>query len=106
MDLEGIQIYLGSLNNRNIFETVLSVKKPGSTMTVPHDDKNLDGLNYIAGKPLHEVNHQAETGTTLAHLDGDVPNLRIEIPEIRDSVLDDALPHLPGACGIRGFSGF
>ncbi len=88
---------------RNIFETVLSVKKPGSKLTVPHDDKNLDGLNYIAGKPLHEVNHQAETGTTLAHLDGDVPNLRIEIPEITADILGQLIYFYEMACAVSGY---
>ncbi len=88
---------------RNIFETVLSVEKPGSKLTVPHDDKNLDGLNYIAGKPLHEVNHQAETGTTLAHLDGDVPNLRIEIPEITADILGQLIYFYEMACAVSGY---
>ena len=88
---------------RNIFETVLSVKNSGSTLVVPHDNKNLDGLNYIAGKPLHEVNHQAEMGTTLAHLDGGVPNLRIELPEITADILGQLIYFYEMACAVSGY---
>ena len=88
---------------RNIFETVLSVNKPGSTLVVPHDNKNLDGLNYIAGKPLHEVNHQAEIGTTLAHLDGGVPNLSIEVPEITADILGQLIYFYEMACAVSGY---
>ena len=88
---------------RNIFETVLSVNKPGSTLVVPHDNKNLDGLNYISGKSLHEVNHQAEIGTTLAHLDGGVPNLSIEVPEITADILGQLIYFYEMACAVSGY---
>ena len=88
---------------RNIFETVLSVEKPASIMTVPEDEKNLDKLNYIAGKPIHEVNYMAEVGTTLAHLDGGVPNLRISIPEINEDTLGELIFFYEMACAISGY---
>jgi len=88
---------------RNVFETVISVEKPKSTMVVPEDEKNLDGLNYIAGKPLHEVNHMAEIGTTLAHVDGEVPNLRIIIPEISENTLGQLVYFYEMACAISGY---
>jgi glucose-6-phosphate isomerase len=88
---------------RNIFETVLSVQNPDSKLTVPHDDKNLDKLNYIAGMPFHEVNHQAETGTTLAHLDGGVPNLQIEVPRINEDVLGQLIYFYEMACAVSGY---
>lgn len=88
---------------RNIFETVISVEKPKSTLLVPEDPKNLDGLNYIAGKPLHEVNHMAETGTTIAHVDGEVPNLRITIPEISENTLGQLVYFYEMACAISGY---
>ncbi len=88
---------------RNVFETVISVEKPKRKLKVPVDSKNLDGLNYIAGKRLHEVNHMAETGTTLAHVDGEVPNLRISIPEINENTLGQLVYFYEMACAISGY---
>lgn len=88
---------------RNVFETVISVEKPSSELCVPEDSKNLDGLNYIAGKRLHEVNHMAETGTTLAHVDGEVPNLRIIIPEISENTLGQLVYFYEMACAVSGY---
>ena len=88
---------------RNIFETVISVEKPNSKLNVPTDNKNLDGLNYIAGKSLHEVNHKAETGTTLAHVDGGVPNLRIIIPNISEDSLGQLIYFYEMGCAISGY---
>lgn len=88
---------------RNIFETVLSVEKPDKKMQVPTDKKNLDGLNYIAGKPIHQVNHMAETGTTLAHIDGGVPNLRISIPKIDEHNLGELIYFYEMACAVSGY---
>jgi len=88
---------------RNIFETVISVEKPNNELVVPMDDKNLDGLNYIAGKPLHEVNHMAETGTTLAHVDGGVPNLRITIPNISENTLGQLIYFYEMGCAVSGY---
>lgn len=88
---------------RNIFETVLSVKKPNSKLLVPGDDDNLDKLNYIAGMPIHKVNHQAETGTTLAHIDGGVPNLKISIPAINEYNLGELVYFYELACAVSGY---
>jgi glucose-6-phosphate isomerase len=88
---------------RNIFETVISVEKPNNELKVPMDDKNLDGLNYIVGKPLHEVNHMAETGTTLAHVDGGVPNLRITIPNISENTLGQLIYFYEMGCAVSGY---
>ena len=88
---------------RLLFETVISVEKPGSTLTVPNDSNNLDKLNYLAGKPLSEVNHQAEIGTTLAHIDGGVPNLRIEIPAINADILGQLIYFFEMACAVSGY---
>jgi glucose-6-phosphate isomerase len=88
---------------RNIFETVISVEKPNSQMAVPSDPQNLDKLNYIAGMPIHEVNHKAEIGTTLAHIDGDVPNLKIIIPEVSEEVLGEAVYFFEMACALSGY---
>jgi len=88
---------------RNIFETVISIEKPNTELKVPTDDKNLDGLNYIAGKPLHEVNHMAETGTTLAHVDGGVPNLRIILPNISENTLGQLIYFYEMGCAVSGY---
>jgi glucose-6-phosphate isomerase len=88
---------------RNIFETVISVGKPNSQRTIPADSKNLDKLNYIAEMPIHEVNHKAETGTTLAHIDGSVPNLRINIPEVNEEVLGEMVYFFEMACALSGY---
>ncbi len=88
---------------RNIFETVLSVENPDHTLTIPEDDKNLDKLNYIAGMPLHEVNHMAEIGTTLAHMDGGVPNLRVGIPRVNEETLGELIYFYEMACAISGY---
>jgi glucose-6-phosphate isomerase len=88
---------------RNIFETVLSVENPDKKMEVPSDEKNLDGLNYIAGKPIHEVNHKAELGTTLAHIDGGVPNLKISIPKIDAHNLGELIYFFEMACAVSGY---
>ena len=69
---------------RTIFETVLSIEKPNSSLLVPSDEENLDGLNFLAGKHVDEVNKMAELGTQLAHVDGGVPNMRISIPELNE----------------------
>ena len=88
---------------RNNFETVISVQNPNSTLLVPFDEKNLDDLNYLAGKPLHIVNHKAETATTLAHVDGGVPNLRIYIPEISENTLGQMIYFYEMACAVSGY---
>ena len=88
---------------RNIFETVLSVENPNTSLKVPIDDKNLDKLNYIADMPIHEVNHQAELGTTLAHLDGGVPNLQITIPKVNEEVLGELIYFFEMACALSGY---
>lgn len=72
---------------RSIFETVLSVEKPNNQLLFPHDDENLDGLNFLEGKRVDEVNKMAELGTRLAHVDGSVPNIRISIPTLNEYYL-------------------
>lgn len=88
---------------RNIFETVISIKKPNKELSIPSDKENMDGLNYLAGKRINEVNKMAELGTKLAHMDGDVPNLRIEIPKLDEYYLGQLLYFFEKACGISGY---
>lgn len=88
---------------RTIFETVISVEKANHTLTVPSDEANLDGLNYLAGKRVDEVNKMAELGTQLAHVDGGVPNIRITIPELNEYNIGQLLYFFEIGCGISGY---
>jgi len=88
---------------RSIFETVISVKESNYRVVVPFDDDNLDGLNFLAGKRVDEVNKMAELGTLLAHIDGGVPNLQIELPKLNEYYLGQLLYFFEKACGISGY---
>jgi glucose-6-phosphate isomerase len=101
-DLHSMGQYIQE-GERRIFETVLSVEKPHASVTIPEDEANLDKLNYISGKHVHFVNQMAETGTTLAHIDGDVPNIRISIPEVNEYYLGQLIYFYEFACGLSGY---
>jgi glucose-6-phosphate isomerase len=88
---------------RTIFETVISVEKTAKETIIPSDDANLDGLNYLAGKHVDEVNKMAELGTRLAHVDGNVPNLQITIPALKEEYLGELIYFFEKACGISGY---
>ncbi|MDR0573121.1 MAG: glucose-6-phosphate isomerase [Tannerella sp.] len=88
---------------RIIFETVISVEKPENRVTVPTDKADLDGLNYLAGKRVDEVNKMAELGTQLAHVDGGVPNIRITMPELNAYYIGQLFYFFEKACGISGY---
>lgn len=87
---------------RTIYETVISVKQPNHTLHFPKDEENLDGLNFLAGKRIDEVNKMAELGTRLAHVDGGVPNILIEIPALNEEALGEMIYFFEKACGISG----
>ncbi len=87
---------------RSIFETVLSVEKANHEVLFPSDEENLDGLNFLAGKHVDEVNKMAELGTRLAHVDGGVPNIRLSIPELNEYYLGQIIYFFEIACGISG----
>lgn len=88
---------------RTVFETVLSVESQEHEVFVPTDNDNLDGLNYIAGKRVDEVNKMAEIGTRIAHVDGGVPNIRITLPALREEPLGELIYFFEKACGISGY---
>ena len=88
---------------RTIFETVISVKEPNHTKIFPHSEENLDGLNFLAGKRVDEVNKMAELGTMIAHVDGGVPNLKIELPKLNEYYLGELIYFFERACGISGY---
>ena len=87
---------------RSIFETVISVETPNEKLLFPHDDENLDGLNFLEGKRVDEVNKMAELGTRLAHVDGGVPNILVNVPELNAYYLGQLLYFFEKACGISG----
>ena len=87
---------------RTIYETMLSVEEPDSKLLFPADDENLDGLNFLAGKRIDEVNKMAELGTRLAHVDGGVPNIRISVPRLNEYYIGQLVYFFEIACGISG----
>lgn len=88
---------------RNLFETVLNVENPKADITIGEDAENIDGLNFLAGKTMDYVNHQAFLGTTLAHNDGGVPNIIVNIPELSEYYLGYLIYMFEKACGISGY---
>ena len=88
---------------RTIFETVISVQESAHEKLIPSDEANLDGLNYIAGKHVDEVNKMAELGTRIAHVDGGVPNILISLPALEEKYLGQLIYFFEKACGISGY---
>ena len=88
---------------RTIFETVVSIEKSNKTVIVPMDEENLDGLNFLAGKRVDEVNKMAELGTQLAHVDGGVPNIHLSFEKIDEYNLGQFIYFFERACGISGY---
>lgn len=88
---------------RTIFETVISIKEPNREMKIPHDTRNLDGLNFLEGKRVDEVNKMAELGTRIAHVDGGVPNILIELPKLSEKYIGQLIYFFEKACGISGY---
>ena len=101
-DLHSMGQYIQE-GERHIIETVISVKSPKNKLSVPNDKGNTDSLNYLAGKRIDEVNKMAELGTILAHVDGGVPNIRIEIPALNEYYLGQMIYFFEKACGISGY---
>jgi glucose-6-phosphate isomerase len=101
-DLHSMGQYIQE-GERTLFETVLSVEKVNSEVLVPEDESDLDGLNFLAGKRVDEINKMAELGTMLAHVDGGVPNIRITIPTLDEYYLGQLIYFFEIACGISGY---
>ena len=87
---------------RSIFETVISVEEPENKLLFPHDEENLDGLNFLEGKRIDDVNKMAELGTRLAHVDGGVPNIRISVPRLNAYYIGQLIYFFEITCGISG----
>jgi len=101
-DLHSLGQYIQE-GERNLFETVLSVEKVKSSLPIPYDNNDLDGLNYLQQKSIHEINSTAEEGTRLAHISGEVPNIRIAIPEISEETLGELIYFFEFSCALSGY---
>ncbi len=88
---------------RDLFETVLHVEESKQTLTVETDEDDADGLNYLAGKTIHEINDKAYQGTLLAHTDGNVPNLIIDLPKLDAFTFGYLIYFFEKACAISGY---
>ncbi len=88
---------------KNIFETVILVGEPANKLIIPEDSQNLDGLNYLAGKRLQDVNEMAARGTVMAHVDGNVPNMQIHIPVINEKTLGELIYFFEMSCAVSGY---
>jgi glucose-6-phosphate isomerase len=88
---------------RMLFETVISIEETQHNVKIPEVSGDLDHMNYLSGERIDHVNKMAELGTTLAHFDGDVPNIRISIPRIDEFHLGELLYFFENACGISGY---
>ena len=88
---------------RNLFETVLEVETPRKDLKIPHDERDLDGLNYLSGKNMSYVNKMAMEGTTNAHLEGDVPNIRIILEKIDEKELGELIYFFEISCAVSGY---
>ena len=101
-DLHSLGQYIQQ-GERSLFETVIWVNNPKENVEIEFDDVNGDGLNFVAGKTVHFVNSKAFAGTVLAHTDGDVPNIVLEIPEMNEYVLGELIFFFEKACAISGY---
>ena len=89
---------------RLMFETFISVERPASSVAIPADEQNLDGINYLLGKSLNDINHNAELGTMIAHRGGGVPVMKICVPQIDEYVLGQLIYFFEFACGVSGYT--
>jgi glucose-6-phosphate isomerase len=101
-DLHSMGQYIQD-GQRILFETMISVKNPVKKLTIPFEKDDSDQLNYLAGKRISEVNHNAELGTTLAHNDGDVPIININIPALDEFYIGQLIYFFEMACAISGY---
>lgn len=101
-DLHSLGQYIQE-GRRHLFETVLHVQTSRKELILEEDEKNSDGLNYLAGKTIHDVNEKAFQGTLLAHTDGEVPNLVIDLPKLDPYTFGYLVYFFEKACGISGY---
>ncbi len=101
-DLHSMGQYIQD-GQRNLFETVLNVETPTLDFVLKKEEKDLDGLNYLSGKTMDFVNKKAFQGTLLAHVDGGVPNIIINIPTLNAYYFGKLIYFFEKACAISGY---
>jgi glucose-6-phosphate isomerase len=101
-DLHSMGQYIQD-GTRLMFETVLSVENSKEILKIPFLEEDSDGLNFLAGKRFTEINHMAEMGTLLAHVDGGVPNIRISVPALNEETLGSLVYFFEFACALSGY---
>ena len=101
-DLHSLGQYVQE-GRRILFETVIKVDKPKHELTINEIEKDLDGLNYLAGKSIDFVNNKAFEGTLLAHTDGGVPNLIVNIPQLDEYTFGYLVYFFEKACAMSGY---
>ncbi len=101
-DLHSMGQYIQE-GQRILFETIVSVRQPNTALVIEAEEDNADGLNFLAGKTLSEVNRFAQLGTILAHVDGGVPNLLLEIDDFSEYSLGWLIYFFEFACGVSGY---
>lgn len=89
---------------RLMMETMLRVRRPNATVAVPHDEQNLDGINYLCGKSLTEINDCAAEGTIEAHVSGGVPVVELTVDRIDEYTLGQLIYFFEFACGVSGYT--
>ena len=101
-DLHSMGQYIQE-GRRDLFETVISIKTPKNDIIINPDDDNLDGLNYLSGKTMDYVNKKAMEGTIKAHVDGDVPNIEIEMNKLDEKNIGELIYFFEKACAVSGY---
>ncbi len=102
-DLHSMGQYIQQ-GERTLFETVISIAKPDAHIEIKADEADLDGLNFLTGKRVHQINHMAQMGTMLAHVDGGVPNILVEMESITEYNIGSLLYFFEKACGMSGYA--
>ncbi len=102
-DLHSLGQYIQE-GRRNLFETVINIEKSNDTVVIPHDPNNIDGLNFLSGEELHKVNNAAMNATLLAHVDGGVPNILLNIKDRSDYTFGWLVYFFEYACAISGYT--
>ncbi len=101
-DLHSLGQYIQE-GTRQLFETILTVEKPQQEVPIPYDPQDIDGLNYLQHRSVHEICHIAQKGTAQAHLDGKTPNLSITVPEISEHTLGELIFFFEFSCAVSGY---
>ena len=101
-DLHSLGQYIQE-GERHLFETVLSIQQSRFQVPIPSDPDNLDGLNYLLGKSIQDINLTAEEGTRMAHVDGQVPNLRLIVPKVDENNLGQLIYFFEFSCALGGY---